>query len=142
MASSSSSKSSSSKSSSSSKQGEVVSVATVDPQHESDVEAQRRTRPFRTGLNPVSEQSGDRPSSGVSRKKNEWPVAPNTTDPPNEKVDGKDISKLDKGLDDLYVAQVDGAYAVLHFGGEKRLVAQADLQNAIKKLARAVQLTY
>lgn len=67
---------------------------------------------------------------------------PHQTAPPAEKVDGKDVSKLDRGLDDLVVEQLDGAYAVLTLGRERRLVAQADIVHATKKLRRAAQGTH
>lgn len=72
----------------------------------------------------------------------EWPSPPNTTRPPNVKVDGTDILKLDRGAADLEVEQLDGAYAVLKLGKERRLVGQADLVNIRKRVAKAIQLTY
>lgn len=46
------------------------------------------------------------------------------------------------GLEDLSIEPVDGAKALLKLGSEQRLVDQADLHRASKKIAGAVQLTY
>jgi Rho termination factor, N-terminal domain len=72
----------------------------------------------------------------------EWPSPPNTTSPPNVKVDGKDVLSLERGTEDFEIEQLDGAYAILRFGKEKRLVGQSDLISVQKKVAKGVQLTY
>lgn len=51
-------------------------------------------------------------------------------------------AKLDPGLDDLEIVQLDGANAVFRLGKEERLVGQADLFRVSKAIARAIQQTY
>lgn len=74
--------------------------------------------------------------------KGEWPVPPGTKNPPNEKVGGKDVTKLDQGLDDLAVELFNGGQVVFRLGKEERLVDQAALHSAAKKIAKGIQVSY
>ena len=126
--------SSKSKSQSSSKSGSQSKRSDEDKAREE--QAQARSEEMAAASRPAS---SDIPA--VTGDK-EWPVPPGTKNPPNVKVDGKDVGKLDQGLEDLEIVQVDGANAVLRLGKEERLVGQADLYRASKKVAKGIQETY
>jgi len=79
----------------------------------------------------------------ATAKKKPEPESPaHPTALPGEKVDGKDTTSFDRGLEDLSVEQLDGAYAVFRLGKETRIVGQSDLVRAQKKLTKGVQGTY
>jgi hypothetical protein len=116
------------------------STSTAKPKSDEDV-----AREESAALHAEELAASQRPASTdlpAHVDKGEWPVPPGTKNPPNEKVDGKDVTKLDQGLDDFSIVQLDGAKAVLRLGKEERLVDQASLHNAAKKIAKAVQNTY
>lgn len=60
----------------------------------------------------------------------------------NAKVDGVEVTRLDKGVEDFSIEYLDGAAAVLRLGKERRLVRQDDLHRIEKAVSAAIQVTY